>query len=162
MTAATKLNPLYIFDLDGTLALTDHRQRVLTDGLLPNKDKWRIFFEMCVDDAPNKPVIEVFNTLLNTTSDFLIFSGRSDAVRRQTVDWVVKHTRMGTRECDSVLTMRKEGDFTPDDVLKRQWYDALTDFDKARLVAVFDDRDKVVKMWRDLGVACFQVAPGKF
>lgn len=33
---------------------------------------------------------------------------------------------------------------------------------RRRLVAVFDDRDKVVSMWRARGVACFQVAPGAF
>jgi hypothetical protein len=30
------------------------------------------------------------------------------------------------------------------------------------LMAVFDDRDKVVAMWRRNGVACFQVAEGNF
>ena len=58
--------------------------------------------------------------------------------------------------------MRRAGDFTPDEVLKRKWYEELGSHDKARLVAVFDDRDKVVAMWRSIGVACFQVAPGKF
>lgn len=39
---------------------------------------------------------------------------------------------------------------------------AMTEYDRRRLVAVFDDRDKVVSMWRARGVACFQVAPGAF
>lgn len=34
--------------------------------------------------------------------------------------------------------------------------------DRARLVAVFDDRSSVVTMWREHGVTCFQVAPGDF
>jgi hypothetical protein len=51
---------------------------------------------------------------------------------------------------------------TPDDVLKRQWFDAMLRDDRERLVATFDDRDRVVKMWRDAGVTCFQVAPGEF
>jgi len=29
-------------------------------------------------------------------------------------------------------------------------------------VEALDDRDSVVKMWRDAGVACFQVASGDF
>jgi hypothetical protein len=29
-------------------------------------------------------------------------------------------------------------------------------------MCTFDDRDKVVKMWRDNGIICFQVAPGDF
>jgi hypothetical protein len=48
-------------------------------------------------------------------------------------------------------------------VLKRNWYDnVLTAGERRRLVAVFDDRDKVVAMWRSMGVPCFQVAPGDF
>jgi len=27
---------------------------------------------------------------------------------------------------------------------------------------VFDDRDRVVKMWRENGIRCFQVAEGNF
>jgi len=27
---------------------------------------------------------------------------------------------------------------------------------------VFDDRDKVVNMWRENGIPCLQVAPGNF
>jgi len=58
--------------------------------------------------------------------------------------------------------MRPADDFTPDEVLKRQWYEDLPRIDKERLVAVFDDRQKVVDMWRAIGVPCFQVARGDF
>ena len=34
--------------------------------------------------------------------------------------------------------------------------------DRARLVAVFEDRKRVVDMWRENGVTCYQVAPGDF
>ena len=60
------------------------------------------------------------------------------------------------------LKMRPHGDFTPDDELKKQWLDELTAQERARLTAVFDDRDKVVQMWRENGVCCAQVAPGAF
>ena len=50
----------------------------------------------------------------------------------------------------------------PDEELKSYWYLSLSEEDKKRLVAVFDDRTKLVKMWRSLGVACFQVAEGDF
>lgn len=58
--------------------------------------------------------------------------------------------------------MRNINDYTPDEVLKRSWYEELPFFDKERLVTVFDDRNKVVNMWRSLGVSCFQVADGNF
>ena len=58
--------------------------------------------------------------------------------------------------------MRKAGDFTPDEDLKRGWLAEMEPPELARLTAVFDDRDKVVAMWRAAGVPCFQVAPVAF
>ena len=48
----------------------------------------------------------------------------------------------------------------PDEKLKKSWLTDLTKPD--RVMCVFDDRDKVVKMWRDNGLTCFQVAEGAF
>ena len=50
--------------------------------------------------------------------------------------------------------------FMPDEKLKLQW---LTDMDwKDNVEMVFDDRQKVVDMWREIGLTCMQVAPGNF
>ena len=48
----------------------------------------------------------------------------------------------------------KQDKFTPDDVLKQNW---LNDLDKKDILCVFDDRQKVVDMWRKNGLSCFQV-----
>lgn len=175
------MKPLYIFDLDGTLALIDHRRHLVQEPACPHcgwvktcdhsrdgtrpvfKPDWPAFYAACVDDVPNQPVISIMNSLMYAAASIRIFSGRSDEVREQTVEWLTKHTPLRKRELhSSMLRMRQQGDYTPDDVLKKQWLDELSSYDRKRLVAVFDDRDKVVKMWRDNGVACFQVAPGEF
>jgi len=57
------------------------------------------------------------------------------------------------------LRMRAAGDFTADEELKRQW---IQEYKLEDIICVFDDRTKVVNMWRDLGLTCFQVAPGDF
>ena len=54
-----------------------------------------------------------------------------------------------------------QGSFTPDDVLKKEWLDQETAAGH-EVMCVFDDRDKVVKMWRENGISCFQVAEGNF
>ena len=51
--------------------------------------------------------------------------------------------------------------FMPDDKLKQMWLDQLFT-DKSDIVCVFDDRQKVVDMWRSHGLTCMQVAPGDF
>jgi len=152
--------PLYIFDLDGTIALIEHRRHIVED---PSKDdsKWRRFYAACDKDQPNEAVIRVMESL-RLFADVWIFSGRSSEVRDKTVAWLTEHTLFMKHELEDTLTMRDEGDYTADDVLKRKWLDGLLVDDRRRLVAAFDDRDRVVKMWRDAGVPCFQVAPGEF
>lgn len=153
--------PLYIFDLDGTLALIEHRRHFVER---PRKEQdWKAFYAACVDDDPNAPVIDTMNRLIWTGAEVRIFSGRSDEVLEQTVAWLAKYTVLSSWQIrDWTLTMRQEGDYTPDDVLKKRWLDEMLPEDRKRLVAVFDDRDKVVQMWRNAGVACFQVAEGEF
>lgn len=150
--------PLYIFDLDGTLANIEHRVRLLDSD---DKDRWRRFYAACDGDAPNTPVIATMDRL-RLGADVWIFSGRSDEARAKTVDWLTKHTSFLSWDLETALNMREAGDYRPDDVIKREMYDRMIAHDRERLVAVFDDRDRVVQMWRSLGVACFQVAPGGF
>lgn len=53
-------------------------------------------------------------------------------------------------------------DHTPDDKLKKRWLDEMHWDDRSRIVAVFEDRARVVAMWRAAGIPCFQVADGDF
>ena len=154
------MKPLYIFDLDGTLSLANHRQHVLDDTQDPHR--WRRFYALCDRDQPNPPVIRTMELLRHQGADILIFSGRSDEVRDKTITWLAEHTSFMSWELPNALTMRAFGDHTPDDVLKKAWYDAMLWEDKNRLVAAFDDRTRIVKMWRANGVPCFQVADGDF
>lgn len=153
--------PLYIFDLDGTLALIEHRRHFVAR---PRGERdWKSFYAACVDDHPNDPVIDTMERLRWAGADIWIFSGRSDEVRPQTVKWLSDNTTFMSWELDGpMLTMRQSGDYTPDDVLKKGWFDDMLVSDKARLVAVFEDRERVVRMWRAAGVPCFQVADGEF
>lgn len=146
--------PLYIFDLDGTLALIEHRRHFVENGA----KRWDEFFAACVDDKPNWPVIDTY-LMLAKTADIYIWSGRSDAVRDVTIKWLVNH--LGEL-WHSNLKMRKARDYQPDTTLKMAWLDSLSKPDRERLVAVFDDRDRLVQAYRERGVACFQVAPGDF
>jgi hypothetical protein len=85
-----------------------------------------------------------------------IVSGRSEEVRKETEVWLAQH-QVPYHE----LIMRRRGDNTPDNVLKLAWVEEGR-VPKERILCVFDDRDKVVKMWRKAGIPCFQVAEGDF
>jgi len=146
---------LYIFDLDGTLADIEHR-RHLIEG---SKKNWDAFYAACVDDEPVKAVVRICNGLISNGADVWIWSGRSDAVREETEEWL--RTWVPTFK-PSNLMMRPADDRRSDVELKKKWWRNLSDVDQTRLSAIFEDRTSVVNMWRDLGLTCFQVAPGDF
>lgn len=158
------MKPLYIFDLDGTLALNDHRLHLVRGE---EKD-WPAFFAACGKDEPCHAVIRTLDGLRRSGAEVWIWSGRSDEVREITIEWLTVHGIVDQRmmrwweKHPDRFRMRQEGDHTPDVELKKKWLDELTERDRRRIVAVFDDRNSVVEMWRLNGVPCFQVAMGDF
>lgn len=156
----SSMKPLYIFDLDGTLALIEHRRPILYESSDP--ERWSKFFAACEHDLPNLHVLHIFDTLLRSGAEILIWSARSDEVREKTLTWLANNTSCMSWELDRMLTMREAKDYTPNTELKRLWLSSMLIEDRQRLVAVFDDRDSVVAMWRQEGVTCLQVATGNF
>jgi hypothetical protein len=59
------------------------------------------------------------------------------------------------------LIMRRTGDTRKDSIIKEEifWEQIEPHYN---VIAVFDDRDQVVKMWRSLGLKCLQVDYGNF
>ncbi|KKK85968.1 hypothetical protein LCGC14_2767970, partial [marine sediment metagenome] len=83
-------------------------------------------------------------------------TGRGSIARESTIAWLKQHQiRYNT------LLMRPVGNPTMDSELKRSWY--ITRWEGAnRNLIVFEDRQRVVDMWREEGVRCFQTQPGDF
>jgi len=162
-----------IFDLDGTLADIDVRRNKSTK---PNgKLDWDVFFDAdnIKLDKPNHPVIKMAQMFFLDGFRVVIFSGRNDRSFDATVSWLKSH-----EVPHDLLVMRPDkfkdkswpiadGNpatpdmrFMPDDILKKHMLDTFVDINDVFLVV--DDRNKVVDMWRGLGLNVFQVAPGDF
>ncbi len=157
------MQPLYIFDLDGTLADATHRLHFIDrkDSLTGEacKPDWPAFFAACPKDAPIPAVIGVLRALRDAGADIWVWTGRSATVMQETVLWLQTHC--GYRETE-MLRMRHEWDRRPDHEVKAGWLQEMWASDRERLVAIFEDRSRVVQMWRENGIPCFQVAPGDF
>ena len=145
-----------IFDLDGTLALIDKRRELST------KPNGKIDFDKLHDpslikhDKPNWPVIKMAQLFAEQGFNIVIFSGRSDITELVTREWLAKH-----RIPYHKLVMRDNVRyFKPDEILKKQMLDDHLDIDD--VFCVVDDRQKVVDMWRENVLTCFQVAEGNF
>lgn len=135
-----------ICDLDGTLALMGDRSPYDT--------------ARAVDDALNMPVanlIEVYAHQDTFDIRLILLSGREEKYRKVTEDWLQRH---GITHYE-VLYLRPDNDRRKDYVVKREVYERQIK-NKYGVLFVLEDRDQVVKMWRDIGLTCFQVEYGNF
>lgn len=158
--------PCYVFDIDGTIADLTHRRHHVE-----NKPKnWQAFHAGCVDDAPIEHVCDLARrlywharelaaaqNLMDLPWDIILMSGRNEAYRMATMEWLHKVARLPIMN----LYMRADGDFRDDTIIKRELLKKARDDGYVPIMA-FDDRDRVVKMWRESGIPCAQVAPGDF
>lgn len=149
--------PLFIFDLDGTLADCRHRLPLIQQ----ETPDWDAFFAACVHDQVIPASAFLLNKLSLAMCEVQIWTGRSEIVRKETGDWLGNFTSFDGED-KLKLRMRGKFDRRPDDELKETWLKSLLPEDRARLVAVFEDRQRVVDMWRRNGVPCFQADEGKF
>lgn len=143
-----------IVDLDGTLAINDHRQHFL-EG---ERKDWDSFFKACDKDQPNTDVIDLVNRLAAPSISgapslkIFILSGRIDSVRQATVAWLDKFV-----DFDYVLLMRPSNDRSPDSDFKKRLA-ADYGLTPETVLCVIDDRNSVVAMWREEGHTVLQVA----
>jgi hypothetical protein len=134
-----------IFDLDGTFALLGNRSPY--DASQAERDEL---------NAAVHFVYEAIRTGKPETA-ILLVSGREDRWRAETERWLDRHGIVY-----DALFMRRAGDRRKDVVVKQEIYDAHI-ADRYVVRVVFDDRDQVVRLWRDeLHLPCFQVAWGDF
>jgi predicted kinase len=132
-----------IVDIDGTVALMASRTPF----------KWH----KVGTDRPNTPVIGLVRDLAAAGETIIFCSGRDTVCRAETETWLAEHVRVPYAQ----LLMRAAGDNRKDTVVKAEIFDRhLRDQYAIRLV--LDDRDVVVRTWRNLGLTVLQVADGDF
>lgn len=166
-----------VFDVDGTIADCEHRRHYVRpehklgcsltglnakqaspeskSGHCPEcgndlRKDWPAFFRECVNDTPIQPIFELAK-LLSRKYYILIVSGRPmDLCGKATEDWLLKHSFPKWEH----LFMRDNGDGRDDTIVKREIGELLP---LERIAYVIDDRPKVVKMWRELGLTTLTV-----
>jgi phosphoglycolate phosphatase-like HAD superfamily hydrolase len=145
---------MIVFDLDGTLALDTHRSHLLKQT---PKD-WEGYFKLCGRDELCYPLEAVVQSLAAAGRQLGLWTGRSAVVRLETIEWLRAKQLF---PCFAQIRMREREDHTDDTELKRQWlHEQNATNDPVTLV--FEDRKRVVDMWRSEGIVCCQVAPGDF
>ncbi|GHH57471.1 phosphatase domain-containing protein [Lentzea cavernae] len=131
-------------DIDGTVALHG--------GVRDPYDTSRYHL-----DRPNIAVITAVRSMFLTGHEVVFCSGRDETYRDETAAWLAEHVEVPY----AALVMRKAGDRRRDDVIKLELFDTHIR-DRYRVTCVFDDRDRVCRAWRSIGLTVLQVAEGNF
>ena len=143
--------PAILVDIDGTVA-----QMV---------DRGPFEWSKVGNDEPIENIWKIVNWLWEgSPANILFMSGRDEVCFGETRKWLDRYFWGAGRRpmvCEQDLFMRPEGDQRPDEVVKLELFNKHIR-DNYNVIAVLDDRQKVVNMWRSIGLTCLQVAPGDF
>lgn len=141
-----------IVDIDGTCADGSHRKHLLETA----PRKWDEWHELCHLDANHRHINQLVWALFDAGYNIVYITGRMERSREKTRTWLRTH-----HFPEGPLYMRPENDHRDDIEIKMEAANqaGLT---PERVLFAIDDRDRVVKMWRDAGYKCLQVAEGSF
>ena len=140
-----------IFDVDGTLMDIEHRRPLLNQ----KRPDWKSFNYSMIFDTPNENICHIAQ-VLNQYCHIIIATGRSEEYRELT-ERQLKEAGVNYK----AIYFRKDGDYRKDTIIKKEMLEQMK-ADGLHPEIVFDDRDAVVEMWRELGLTCCQVAKGDF
>lgn len=130
-------------DIDGTLALMG--------------DRGPYDFARCGEDRLNAPVRAALVSFRLANDDrIVLLSGRGEEYRAHTETWLARHQVPYDK-----LHMRAAGDTRRDDIVKAELFDRHIRHRYAVRVSL-DDRDRVVALWRRMGIPTWQVNHGAF
>lgn len=146
------MRDIVIVDIDGTIAKVGDRLKYLHQE---PKD-WNSFYEHCDEDEPIEDIIRVVKDLYFCGYNIVFCTGRRESVRNKTIEWIKKC--LNFNPCGYRLLMRKNNDWRHDTEVKPQ----MLDFPASKVLFVLEDRNSMVKKWRELGYTCLQVNDGDF
>lgn len=140
-----------IFDVDGTLLSNEHR----VHHLHKEPKDWEAFGATMHEDTPIEQVV-MLARLLRQHFAIVICTGRMEKYREVTTASFRKHDIW-----HDMMFMRPTNDHRPDAVVKRELLDEIQAVGFHPQFVV-EDRNSVVKMWREAGLVCLQCAEGDF
>jgi FMN phosphatase YigB (HAD superfamily) len=148
------MKDIVIFDMDGTLSDADHRRKYAVKG---DDYNWAKFMKEMKNDPVNEHVRDVHNALVAAGKWTYILSARDEKYRKWTDTWCFWNGIEGYKH----IFMRPDNDFRPDEIVKREIFDKFFAHLHDRILCVFDDRPKVIRMWRELGIRVFNCGTGE-
>jgi hydroxymethylpyrimidine pyrophosphatase-like HAD family hydrolase len=131
------------------------------DGTISSKeDRGWYEYSRVMEDFPIERLVRLVKMLHANGINLVFCTGREDSCMKQSIEWIKKHIFMNS-DAPVEIYMRKTGDRRPDYVVKKEMYINQIE-PRHKVWFVLDDRNSVVKMWREIGLTCLQVAEGDY
>ena len=147
---------IVIVDIDGTISKVGERLRYLNQE---PKD-WDSFYNDCFEDEPIIEMVDLVYDLYLQRYQLVFCTGRRESCREKTINWFNKYFEPEIAK-HSKLLMRPNKDHRHDSEIKPELLkNAGIELDS--IAFVLEDRNSMVKKWRELGLICLQVADGDF
>ncbi len=143
-----------IVDIDGTISKIGDRLKYLNQ----DPPDWDQFYAHCDEDEPIQPIIDLLEDI-DFFHDIYFFTGRRESCRAKTEQWIYDYLHW---ENDNYkMYMRRDGDHRHDTEVKPEFLDQAK-LNIANVAFILEDRNSMVKKWRELGFTCLQVCDGNF
>lgn len=129
-----------IFDIDGTLAIMGDRSPY--DGA-------KVYL-----DSLNRDVHHALTAMWDLGAQIIIVSGRDEEYREVTEKWLADN---GVEYDALYMRPTEPGPKREDSIIKYELFNQHIRPEKYRILGVYDDRHRVLRMWRELGLTTFHV-----
>lgn len=146
------MNKYIVVDIDGTIADCGERANLYINT---SPKDWDRFYSSCINDKPIIPIVKLVQEL-STIYSIVFCSGRRESCREDTEKWLCRNGLDGY----VAMLLRPNNDYRHDTLVKPEILDGFCGKDDVAFI--LEDRNSMVKKWRELGYTCLQVAEGDF
>ena len=157
------MRSIVVVDIDGTI--TDASERAAKYLSKEPKD-WDGFYAACGHDKPITEMVRLVEALSDSYG-IVFCTGRRRSTNDATRLWLRQNLQTFRYSRSGVMGLpilyRNDGDKRHDTEVKQELLDEyLKQHPDYRVAFILEDRNSMVKKWRDLGFKCLQVAEGDF
>lgn len=138
------LPPVVVFDIDGTLLDEKHRAQYR------DVKDWDNYFDLCHLDTPIQHIIDLTKEYRAKGFEIWLMSGRVDRIMDKTLKSMEDYG-----VCYDRIKLRSPENRVPDYVIKPAWISKYIGLE--RVVAVYDDTDRVIEGFRKKGLNVIDV-----
>lgn len=125
--------------------------------ILSDPPDWESFYDRCGEDEPIEQIVSLVRVLQEDPAfKIILCSGRIESCRNVTQAWMDDHSIYPEE-----ILLRKNNDNRHDIIVKPEM---LLDagISTEQIAFVIEDRNSMVKKWREMGLVCLQPAEGDF